>query len=273
MRLCLFLLGIACCLPATGYAQSTEAALKARLIGQPLYLRGSWGADTLHFDSTGQLVGASDHRSFMLCGVDVKDIHLEKDQLVIDGKRMGVELSGTIAKRVALKGSEGHPFSRKEEIHIEILRPSDGDYSSALTSIFANGLAELTPLLPEYWQSYAHRAFPPVNGPDSTMQPTITTLPDGVKQVGGSVKPPVLIGSPTKPNIDMTRQLSYSPNILIDLIVGKDGFPSHLQLLQPGGLGLDEESISTVSKYRFNPATENGLPVAVQIRIEFNLEP
>jgi hypothetical protein len=106
-----------------GHAQSTEPALKARLIGQPLYLRGSWGADTLHFDSTGQLVGASDHRSFMLCGVDVKNIHLEKDQLVIDGKRMGVELSGTIAKRVALKGSEGNPFSRKQAIHVEILRP------------------------------------------------------------------------------------------------------------------------------------------------------
>lgn len=148
MRLCFFLLGIACCLSATGYAQSTEPALKARLIGQPLYLRGSWGADSLHFDSSGQLVGTSDHRSFMLCGVDIKKIHLENNQLVIDGNRMGVELSGTMAKRVPLKGSEGNPFSRKEAIHIEILRPSNGDYSAALTSIFANGLAELMPLLP-----------------------------------------------------------------------------------------------------------------------------
>lgn len=272
MRLCSFLLGLACCLPAMGHAQSTESALKARLIGQPLYLRGSWGADALHFDSTGQLVGTSDHRSFMLCGVDIKDVHLENNQLVIDGKRMGVELSGTIAKRVALKGSEGNPFSRKEAIHIDILRPSDGDYSSALNSIFVNGLAELTPLLPEYWQTYARKAFPPVNRADSTMQPT-TPLPDGVKQVGGSVKPPVLIRSKTIRNIDIARGLSYRPNVLIDLIVDKDGLPSHLQLLQPAGLGFDEESISTVANYRFNPATENGVPVVVQIHIELNFKP
>lgn len=269
MRFRLFLLVLTCCLSAAGHAQSTETDLKIRLIGQPLYLRGAWGADTLYFDSTGQLARTSDHRSFMLCGVDVKKVHLEKDQLVLDGRRVGVEFKGTLSKRVALKANGVNPFHQKEEeVHIEILRPSDGDYSTALTAIFANGLADLTPLLPEYWQTYARKTFLP---PNSSAAP-ITNFPRPVKKIGGSVKPPVLNHSiEPRYNEDAGKQ-GIRGMVLVNVILGKDGLPSHLSIVQPAGMGLDEDAIYAIQHYRFNPATENGSPVSVELDVKINFE-
>jgi hypothetical protein len=46
------------------HAQSTEADLKTRLMDKPLYLRGFWRDDTLHFDPTGHLLGNSSPVTF-----------------------------------------------------------------------------------------------------------------------------------------------------------------------------------------------------------------
>lgn len=269
MRRCLFLLALACCLPVSGHAQSTESSLKTRLVGQPLYLRGAWDKDTLHFDSTGQLAGNSGHRSFMLCGVDIKDVHLEKDQLVLDGERVGVELHGTASKRVFLKANDANPFHHKEPVHIEISRPSNGDYDSALAAIFVHGLAELTPLLPEYWQTYAHKAFFPTVAASTVQSPAIS--PNPVKKIGGGITPPVLLHSKEpRGNEDALKQ-GYGGTVLIGMVIDKNGLPTQLELLQPIGMGLDEDVLSAVQNYRFKPSTENGLPVSFRLDIKIDL--
>ena len=38
----------------------------------------------------------------------------------------------------------------------------------------------------------------------------------------------------------------------------------------PLGDGLDENAIAAVKKWRFNPATRNGVPVAVRVEVEIN---
>jgi hypothetical protein len=73
-------------------SQTTEGELKSRLVGKPLYLRGSWRDDSLHFDANGQLIGKSGIFSFTLCGIDVKEVHLGTDKLVLEGKRVGTKI-------------------------------------------------------------------------------------------------------------------------------------------------------------------------------------
>ena len=54
---------------ATGKdADLGEAELKARLTGRPLFLRGLWLGENLHFNMNGDLVGQSTKGSFTLCG-------------------------------------------------------------------------------------------------------------------------------------------------------------------------------------------------------------
>jgi len=59
----------------------------------------------------------------------------------------------------------------------------------------------------------------------------------------------------------------YSPSI-INFIVDKNGNPTELCLKQAAGYGLDAEAGKALRQYLFNPATKEGVPVAVRINIE-----
>lgn len=52
------------------------------------------------------------------------------------------------------------------------------------------------------------------------------------------------------------------------LIVGADGHPHNLRVQRSLGMGLDEKAIEAVSTWRFQPATLNGQPVAVEVNVE-----
>jgi TonB family protein len=52
------------------------------------------------------------------------------------------------------------------------------------------------------------------------------------------------------------------------LVVGKDGRPYDIRVGQSLGMGLDEQAITAVNRWRFRPATLNGQPVATQIAVQ-----
>ncbi|NYF78253.1 energy transducer TonB [Granulicella arctica] len=256
--------------PLALHAQSTEADLQSRLIGKPLYLRGSWREDKLHFDGSGKLLGTSDLRSFTLCGVDVTKVHLKNDKLLLDAKRVGLELKETMPKRVVLQVGTFHHL-HDEDMQITIDLPQGGDYGAALDAIFADGLADLTPSLPTYWQPYAHKTFLPAN----TLAPTAQITPSTQqppKKVGGAFEPPQLLKSADPIFSDAAHNLKYPAVILIGLIVEADGSASNLSLEKPAGLGLDEQALYAVRKYTFKPATENSVPVRVSLTIAVNFQ-
>ena len=269
MRLKLLLL-LTFCSPAALYAQSTEADLKARLIHQPLYLREFWGENSLQYDSSGHLASGSDRVSFTLCGVDVTKIHLTNTGLALDAKRVGLELKGKTPKRVVLRVGEANDL-KDEVMHLAISSPQNGDYKDTLDAIFATSLADLTPSLPQYWQTYAQQAFLSANAPSpapASTSPVNATKVDPAKRVGGTVKPPDLL-QPMNPEFtEAAHNLKYPAKVVIQLIVEKDGTPSHLEVIKPAGLGLDEASLEAVHNYLFRPATENGVAIRVQLAVE-----
>jgi protein TonB len=59
----------------------------------------------------------------------------------------------------------------------------------------------------------------------------------------------------------------------VNVVVGTDGKAHRIRLLRALGMGLDEIALSTVRTWRFQPATRNGQPVAVEMNIEvaFNM--
>ena len=140
-------------------AQSTEAELKSRLNDKPLYLRGCWNIDNLHFDSNGKLVSNAGQITITLCGFETRSVHLKNDKLIIDGYRVGLELANDKVKRVRLRVVTHPGAPEDEEMHLEIDAPPNGDYSQALDTILVDGLERMVPALPGYWQRYAQKYF------------------------------------------------------------------------------------------------------------------
>jgi periplasmic protein TonB len=59
---------------------------------------------------------------------------------------------------------------------------------------------------------------------------------------------------------------------VVSLIVGVDGKPHNVHVLQSAGMGLDEEALDAVEQYEFKPATRDGQPVAVYVNVEVNFQ-
>ena len=57
---------------------------------------------------------------------------------------------------------------------------------------------------------------------------------------------------------------------VISFIVDTQGNPQDICVQSPAGFGMDEEAVKAAEKYRFQPATKDGTPVAVRIKLEMN---
>ena len=261
-------------------AQTTEAEIKARLIGKPLYLRGFWVDDRLKFDADGQPTSNFRTGTFTETGIDVHKVKLSDGVLHLKGQRVGLEFSPnglrsstTVPRRVALSGKDYSGF-----IDIEIQAPPDGDFSKALDSIFAPDLASLVPGMPFYWQYYARKHFldpAPASAPKpntvASKEPGVGTS-DKLVPVGGSVKKPVVLEQVEPQFSDAARALNFSGMVTVYLWVRSDGRIDHLSIVKPAGLGLDEQALVAVSKYKFKPSTKDGAPVTVDLYVDVNFQ-
>jgi TonB family protein len=255
-------------------AQSQPDALKARLLDQPLYLRGLWRSDRLSFDATGQLQGPADSTSFTLAGIDILAIDLHGNKLVLEGRRVALKFDHDTPVRIPMNvGEPKHP--RDERIHIEIAAPASHDYTQALDAIVTPYLGVLTSNLPPFWQPYARKHFPLPEGtaPAAALPPSEQALPYPFRRDHGSnMTPPRVVYQPEPEFSEAARALKVSGNSMIRVVVDPDGNPTRIAVVRPIGLGLDEKALEAVQAYRFRPATRDGQPVAVEINIEVNFQ-
>jgi TonB family protein len=261
------------CLPALG--QTTVDAINARLIGQPLYLRGFWMEDDLHFDAAGQPEKKYHGSTFTEAGIDVSQVSLAGGKLHIKGQRMGLTFENLAPKRVKLSAKKYNG-----EISIEIQSPVDGDFDKALTEIFAADLTSLVPAMPFYWQYYARNHLLASKGqtkpsPETTeaAKPTAPSASgNAILSHGGGIKHPTVTHLEEPQFSDAARLLKYSGIVEVYLWVLPDGTPSQLSIVKPAGLGLDEQALYAVSKYKFKPATKDGKAITVDLYVDVNFQ-
>lgn len=84
----------------------------------------------------------------------------------------------------------------------------------------------------------------------------------------GGVTQPRPIYDPDPDYSDAARKAKYQGSVLLWLIVGPEGLPHNIRLQRSLGMGLDEKAIAAVSTWRFQPATLNGKPVAVEVNVQ-----
>ena len=75
-----------------------------------------------------------------------------------------------------------------------------------------------------------------------------------------------MIPIPTTPT--PLAKANYQGSILMWLVVGPEGRPHNIRAQRSLGMGLDEKAVAAVNTWRFQPATLNGQPVAVEVNVE-----
>jgi TonB family protein len=81
-----------------------------------------------------------------------------------------------------------------------------------------------------------------------------------------------VVFSAPPPYTDAAKAAGLEGIVRISLVVDALGTPSNIQVLQSLGMGLDESAMESVSKWRFSPAIENGLPVSSAFTIDVNFQ-
>jgi TonB family protein len=259
--------------------QTSGQAIAERLIGKQLFLRGFWANESLKFNGQGQLQSSTDTVPFTESGIDVRSVRFNGNSLIVEGQRMALEfLPDDEIRRVPARTDQDNGA-----LTLEIQADSTGSYDKALNAIFATDLASLAPSLPSYWQAYAMQHFLPVSSSPKLEKESYTTSgpadenaapPSGDRamHVGGSVKPPTLLRAYNPVFTDLADAQKFSGNVKLYLWFDSDGKVSHVSIARPAGLGLDEAAIAAVEQYQFQPATQNGTPVTVDLYLDVSFK-
>jgi TonB family protein len=84
----------------------------------------------------------------------------------------------------------------------------------------------------------------------------------------GGAKAPKLVYGPDPGYSEAARAAKYQGTLLLGVFVGSNGSPQDVWIDRKVGLGLEQKAIETVRQWKFEPATRDGKPIAVQIIVE-----
>jgi len=79
---------------------------------------------------------------------------------------------------------------------------------------------------------------------------------------------PKPLATPDPEYTEEARQARFEGTCVLAMIIDSSGTPRDIHVQRGIGMGLDKKAIEAVQKWRFEPATKDGRPVAVQISVE-----
>ena len=79
---------------------------------------------------------------------------------------------------------------------------------------------------------------------------------------------PRAIYTPDPEYSEQARKAGHEGTSVLWVLVGADGTVQAARVARPTGMGLDEEALKAVQKWKFKPAEYQGKAVPVQINIE-----
>jgi TonB family protein len=281
-------------------AQDAETALK-QFEGKTLILRHPLQSDSQRYDAEGNVLKGGNEGSWAVFGgVLVDHVVLTPDKLRVEGRRIFFlfpKQKLVLFEFTRLKGHKAPPFSPTMEVEINLDNPIDSadQARTILKRVFALNTSDVLKTLPDFWRVYLadhHFSYDPSQQKDAeyrwreqragTSEPAQYAQPDTTNDPGSTDtdEPTFRVGPDTKvkaPRAKLTSAPAYSEIAqyenfkgiaVVNVVVGTDGKVHRFRLLRPLGMGLDEIAQSTVQTWRFQPATHNGQPVAVEMNIE-----
>jgi TonB family protein len=71
---------------------------------------------------------------------------------------------------------------------------------------------------------------------------------------------------------DEARKAKYQGTVVLRVVIDKNGLVSRISVDRTLGMGLDAQAVNAVKRWRFQPGTREGQPVAVEMIIQTSFE-
>jgi protein TonB len=95
----------------------------------------------------------------------------------------------------------------------------------------------------------------------------------GPYRPGSGIEPPRLLREVKADYTEEARRRGVSGDVVLEIVVRRDGSVGDIRVLRGLGGGLDERAVQSVRQWRFSPARRQGAPVdvIVEVAVEFKL--
>jgi TonB family protein len=269
---------VICVLVRTVGAENQEVGtvLNAKYGGRALHLRHFFKSNSQEYDAQGTPLQAGDEGPWTLYGgMTVKKISVSHNTVLIEGKRAAYVFD--TAEKLPI------PVTEKDRLRITIrlhapLTTAD-EAVIVLERVFALTRDDILSSVPSPWQDYLKKYLTPnpssdgaqTNDADSKGPPSTPDVIEAAKafKVGEpGLTPPRILYKPEPEFTEEARKHKIKGVFGLTVLVETTGRIEKVSIVHPLGMGLDESAIESVKAWRFQPATKDGVPVAVAVYIE-----
>lgn len=280
---CLVVAALAMILPVNGLATVTASELESSYGNKVLTLRRSYSGNRLRFDLNGTPEEAGAIGPWTTSGqLRVQQIAVKNGVIEIKGQRLFLFYDFN-QKRMRDAGTleKGDPASKlftkkinqwaakngKVELWIEcgMNDPGMADINRAMNAVFLAPDEPLTDAAPIFWTKWLESQDPSEKPAEKSVQKG-----ESVERVRAGVTPPHVNYDPDPAYSEPARQTKYQGTTVLWLVIDQEGHPTHIRIQRALGMGLDEEAVAAVQRWKFDPAKRDGEPVPVMINVEVN---
>jgi len=262
--------------PLARAGDEVEDQLKSGYLDKTLTLRHFYKGNHLHFQSDGTLIGFAPVGPWTVDGqVSVKSIKVHGRAVQIRGRRVCLvfDAKGKPPRDVLTSLAESNIKDRDKlaepyrannvEIEIEFAseKPSLDQVLSAMNAVFLKPGESMRDFVPDFWQDYFDQVEGQAKSVRHSSDPVYT-----VKR--GKISAPHVTHMPEFVFSDEARKAKYQGTVILSLVVDESGSARDIEIVNPLGLGLDENAAEGAREYKFEPAKQDGKPVSVKVAIE-----
>lgn len=228
--------------------------------GKILLLRNFYSGNDLRYDQNGRLLGTATSGSWTVANIQIRHVSVTSQGIELTGKRFGRLYNGV---------KHGLIEVGKVRIYLELPRAEPAertDVDSLMGKIFVMQGEDLRPMLPDCWRYY-------LTGTDkasrmSTWEAALNDIQKPLKLPGEKLTAPKPVSTPVPKYTKEAESERIEGLTVLRMVVNATGTPESIAILDPLGMGLDEQAVATVAHWRFSPATLMGQPVPVQMSVE-----
>jgi len=287
--------------PRSFAADDLSHALTQAYKGKDYMIRNFWQGGTLGYDAAGQRIGDADPGYWTTDGiVRIEKVEVTPNRVLhVVCRRMIVNVRSDAFDYTASRGER----SDRREIDIDLgqQEATSSFVESVFSKIFIADPNSFLDAVPEYWKDCIQAAvsgsgdkrrpcrfgphlsgifsasaanMPPVKVvPASPSNPPViqsdpAELKESALHVGNGVLAPKVVYDPEPSYSQLASQAGKQGTCVLTLIVDSSGSAKNIQISKPLGYGLDEQAVSTVGTWKFEPARKNGQPVSVHVSVE-----
>ncbi len=251
-------------------ASDLQAKMQSRFgDGKILELRNWYRSDKQSYRADGSLNGNSEQGAWVIYGLmHVDNVLLSKDRLKLTGTRIEVV---RVSYHDARDATLTHPAFMKTELPLKIeiqlssTAPTEAQVFEVLSRVFTTQ-NQLRPRLPFTIREHLEELF---SGhwkrPERRQENVVRTASSGETIYRIS---PGQVTSPTVVKQVDPRSAGIRGTVVLGAVLTPDGRATDIQVIRPLSPETDRNAVDAVAKWRFQPSTKEGQPVAVYSNFE-----